>query len=201
MGILHKKQIIKSKNTKTANIFENLFGSLSFEDVQYSSPQEYIRQYWDAFLSTGIKSNTINGNFFELIIHTLLYREGLLPFYTQAIVAFVPNVKFDTILYTPSRPISLSLKTSLRERYKQADLEAIALQHVHRRAESYLLTLDPNEAELCKAKIKSGAIIGLNKIVDCNTTDIDILIAELHQIKLELSIAPNIAVVTGNIVK
>ena len=201
MGILYNKKIIKTRKSKTASVFEGLFGTVDFEHVQYSSPQEYIRQYWDKYLYAGKYSNTVNGNFFELVIHTLLYREGLLPFYTQAKVAFVPNVKFDTILYTPARPISLSLKTSLRERYKQADLEAIALQHVHRRAESYLLTLDPDEAETCKAKIKSGDIIGLNKIVDCNTSDIDNLIVELHQIKSELAEAPNIKVVTGNLIK
>ncbi len=201
MGILYNKKIIKTRKSKTASVFEGLLGTLDFEHVQYSYPQEYIRQYWDKYQSTGKHSNTVNGNFFELVIHTLLYREGLLPFYTQAKVAFVPNVKFDTILYTPARPISLSLKTSLRERYKQADLEAIALQHVHRRAESYLLTLDPDEAEICKAKIKSGDIIGLNKIVDCNTSDIDKLIEELHQIKSELAEAPNIKVVTGNLIK
>lgn len=201
MGILYSKKIIKTKQTKTASVFESLFDTIDFEHVQYSSPKDYIRQYWNKFLSTGKHSNTVNGNLFELIIHTLLYREGLVPFYAQAKVAFVPNVKFDTILYTPARPISLSLKTSLRERYKQADLEAIALQHVHRRAESYLLTLDPNEAELCKAKIKSGDIIGLNKIIDCNTTDIDNLIAELHQIKSELAEAQSIKVVSGNLIK
>lgn len=201
MGILYSKHIIKSRKSKTANIFESLFDIVDFENVLYSSPQDYIRQYWNKYLSTGKHSNTVNGNFFELVIHTLLYREGLLPFYAQAKVAFVPNVKFDTILYTPARPISLSLKTSLRERYKQADLEAIALQHVHRRAESYLLTLDPNEAELCKAKIKSGDIIGLNKIIDCNTSDIDNLIDELHLIKTELTEAQSIKVVTGNLIK
>lgn len=201
MGILYRKRIIKSRSSKTANIFEKLFDTVDFEHIQYSSPKDYVKQYWDKYLSEGKYDNTVNGNFFELIIHTLLYREGLVPFYTQAKVAFVPNVKFDTILYTIARPINLSLKTSLRERYKQADLEAIALQHVHRRAESYLLTLDSNEAELCKIKIKSGDIIGLNKIIDCNTSDIDNLIAELHQLKSELAEAQSIKVVTGNMVK
>ncbi len=201
MGILYSKHIIKSRKSKSASVFENLFETVDFENIKYSSPQDYIRQYWDKYLSTGSHNNSFNGNIFELVIHTLLYRKGLLPFYTQAKVAFVPNVKFDTILYTQARPISLSLKTSLRERYKQADLEAIALQHVHRRAESYLLTLDSDEAELCKEKIKSGDIIGLNEIIDCNTSDIDNLINELRQIKSELAEAQRIKVVTGNLIK
>ena len=63
----------------------------------------------------------------------------------------------------------------------------------------------PNDLEkvraIVEAKIKSGDIIGLNKIVDCNTSDIDKLIEELHQIKSELAEAPNIKVVTGNLIK
>ena len=201
MGILYNKKMVKSKKSVTASIFEKLFGQTDFEHIQYSSPQDYIRQYWNKFLERGKHSNSVNGKFFELIIYTLLYREGLVPFYTQAKVAFVPNIEFDTILYTVSSPICLSLKTSLRERYKQADLEAIALQHVHRRAISFLLTLDPEEAADCKAKIKSGDIIGLNRIIDCGTSDIDELIEELHKIKSDLTVSSKIDVISGNLVQ
>jgi hypothetical protein len=201
MGILHQKGMVKNASSKTAQTFERLFGNIDFEHVEYTTPQNYIKQYWDKYKKGGLSNNTLNGNIFEMIIYTLLYREGLIPFYTQAKVAFVPNVEFDTILYTPSRPISLSLKTSLRERYKQADLEAIALVHVHRKAKSYLLTLDPNEAALCKSKIKSGEIIGLDGIVDCNTTDIDNLIIELKKIQEELQVSPKVEVVKGNLIK
>lgn len=201
MGILHQKGMVKNASSKTAQTFERLFGDIDFEHVEYTTPQNYIKQYWDKYKKGGLSNNTLNGNIFEMIIYTLLYREGLIPFYTQAKVAFVPNVEFDTILYTPSRPISLSLKTSLRERYKQADLEAIALVHVHRKAKSYLLTLDPNEAALCKSKIKSGEIIGLDGIVDCNTTDIDNLIIELKKIQEELQVSPKVEVVKGNLIQ
>ena len=202
MGILHEKGMVKNSGSKTAKTFESLFDDIDFEHVQYSSPKEYITLYWDKYKEKkGLSNNAMNGNIFEIIIYTLLYREGLIPFYTQAKVAFVPNIEFDTILYTPSKPISLSLKTSLRERYKQADLEAIALVHVHRKAKSYLLTLDPNEAAICKSKIQSGEIIGLDRIIDCNTSDIDDLISELKKIQNELQISPVVEVIKGNLIK
>ncbi|MBR1839205.1 MAG: hypothetical protein IJ782_01245 [Prevotella sp.] len=201
MGILKKKGMVKNGSSKTAKIFESLFGDIDFEHVEYNSPKDYIKQYWEKYQERDLANNTLNGNIFEIIIYTLLYREGLVPFYTQAKVAFVPNVEFDTILYTPSRPISLSLKTSLRERYKQADLEAIALVHVHRRAKSYLLTLDPTEAASCKSKVKSGEIIGLDGIVDCNTSDIDDLILNLKKIQEELQVSPKVEVIKGNLIK
>jgi len=190
-----------TRGTKTEKVFEQLFSPLTFEQVEYSTPLDYVTKYWNRYQERTDKNNSLNGNIWECIIITLLYRENLLPFYTQAKVAFVPNVEFDVLLYTRPRPISLSLKTSLRERYKQADLEAIALRYVHRRAKNYLLTLDPEEAKLCKEKIKTGDIIGIDRIIDCNTSDINELIDELLLIKNELTVSPKIDVVEGNLIQ
>ena len=201
MGLLYNKKIIRTKESKTEKVFEELFAPLTFEQVAYSSPQDYVAKYWKCYQKRSDKNNSLNGKIWECIIITLLYRENLLPLYTQAKVAFVPNVEFDVLLYTPSRPISLSLKTSLRERYKQADLESIALRYVHRRAKSYLLTLDPDEATLCKNKIISGDIIGIDRVIDCNTSDINDLIAELQKIKKELKVSPKINIVEGNLIQ
>ena len=144
MGLLYDLHIVQTRRTKSEKVFEELFSPLTFEQVDYNSPLDYVAKFWKRYQERNDRNNSLNGKIWECIIITLLYREGLLPFYTQAKVAFVPNVEFDVLLYTSSRPISLSLKTSLRERYKQADLEAIALRYVHRRAKSYLLTLDPD---------------------------------------------------------
>ena len=200
MGILKKKCIVSSNN-KSSKIFEALFEETDFLHVNYSSPKEYVQMYWEKYRNTTESNNSLNGNIFEIIINTLLYREGLLPFYTQAKVAFVPNIEYDTLLYTPSRPISLSLKTSLRERYKQADLEAIALKYVHRQAKCYLLTLNTSEANDNKEKIRKGAIIGLDRIIDCNSDDINDLIAELHSIEKDFCESHKIDIIKGNLVK
>ena len=64
-----------------------------------------------------------------------------------------------------------------------------------------LLTLDPSEAALCKEKIRTGDIIGIDKIVDCNTSDINELIDELRTVKGELTISPQIDVVEGNLIQ
>ena len=201
MGLLYDKHIVQTRRTKSEKVFEELFSPLTFEQVDYNSPLDYVAKFWKRYQERNDRNNSLNGKIWECIIITLLYREGLLPFYTQAKVAFVPNVEFDVLLYTNSRPISLSLKTSLRERYKQADLEAIALRYVHRRAKSYLLTLDPDEAAQCKEKVKSGDIIGIDRIIDCNTTDINDLIEDLKTIKDELSVSPQIDVVEGNLIQ
>lgn len=198
MSKLKEKGIIKNEG-KISNIFDNLTDKSSFIDVKYNAPHEYVKFYWDKYNESGHQDNSVNGGIFELIIYTLLYREEVLPFYTQAKVAFVPNIEFDTILYSKARPVCLSLKTSLRERYKQADLEAIALKYVHRKAQSFLLTMNSQEAKSIKAKIPQGEVIGLDDVIDCNTDQLDFLIASLKQ--TTFSESTQIDIVTGNLVK
>lgn len=196
MGELLLRQIAK-KESESTRLFDSLISGETFMTLKYATPKDYIKQYWDALMQTN--KSQLNGNVFEYIIYSLLYREGIKPFYTQAKVAFVPNVNFDTLLYCQSTPVSLSLKTSLRERYKQADLEAIALKYVHRKSKCYLLTMDTKEANVQKAKILSGDIIGLDEIIDCNSNDIDNLINSLKQIQFCQS--TKIDVVQGNLIQ
>ena len=195
MGELVNRGIAK-KESATTQLFDGLIKGETFMSVKYRTPKEYVKKYWAA-LELANKP-TLHGNAFEYIIYTLLYREGIKPFYTQAQVAFVPNVNFDALLYCQSTPVSLSLKTSLRERYKQADLEAIALKYVHRKSKCYLLTMDTKEANVQKEKILSGDIIGLDEIIDCNTSDIDNLIADLK--KIQFTTSKQIDIVQGNLI-
>lgn len=178
MGILKQLNIVKGSDTKAAELFESLLGD--FRLIKYNSPHEYVNLYWNKYLSLNERNANLNGKVFEYIITTLLYNENLLPVYIQAQVAFVPNVDFDALLYSREvGPIALSMKTSLRERYKQADLEAIALKYVHRKAKAFLLTMEENEAVNAKNKIVSGDIIGLDAIVVCSGKDIDEMITNL----------------------
>lgn len=176
--MLKKLGVVKSK-TKGYKIFTDHVESDFLENSM--GPSEYVNYCWKKYTDAKVShSNAMNGTIFELIISSLLIKEGILPLYLQAQVAFVPNVNFDAILYTKeSGPIGLSLKTSLRERYKQADLEAIALKYVHRKAENYLLTMDTSEAESVSKKIKSGDILGINKAILTTSPEFDDFINKL----------------------
>ena len=193
MGILNKIGISAHKNSKAAKLFEELFPEKSFMDIEYEKPSDYVIIYWEAFKSHNMSS--LNGQMFEIILATLFVRENLVPMYLQANVAFVPNVNYDILFYTKeSGPISLSLKTSLRERYKQADLEAIALKYVHRKAKCYLLSMEQGESQSTKAKIKSGDVIGLDEVILCTSEDLDILVSKLKE--LDLSLAGSVNIIT-----
>jgi hypothetical protein len=147
------------------------------------SPSDYIRLCQEAYLSSPVKkNNSLNGNMFELMISSLCVKEGITPIFLQASVAFVPNVIYDAILYSEENfPVSLSLKTSLRERYKQADLEAVALKYVHRKAKSYLLSLDEKEVRDIKNKINDGSILGINNVICATSDEFDVFVAELKK--------------------
>ncbi len=191
MGILNDSGLIKGELKMAASLFETLFPN--FMEVKYSSPSDYVKKYWAEYIKKS-SGSSLNGNMFELILSTLFIRENLLPLYIGARVAFVPNVIYDLMLYTLERgPVCISAKTSLRERYKQADLEAIALKYVHRKSLCYLITLDIGEAKNVSAKIKSGDVIGLDDVIVATETEFDLLIKNLK--KLEYSEAGSVDVI------
>ena len=195
MNKLNQLGITVGINNKAEAVFDSLFPS--FLEVKYVEPSEYISIYWKKFQKHPERNNNLNGKLFEYILATLCVRENILPLYLSAKVAFVPNVIYDLMFYTAERgPVCISAKTSLRERYKQADLEAIALKYVHRKALSYLITLDAKEAKSVQAKIKSGDVIGLDNVLVATSDDFNNLISELKA--YNFSEPPTVKVIESN---
>jgi len=197
MGHLHKVGIgLKEYGNETTSLFEEIIPD--FFKVKYSKPSDYVNHIWKKYEESR-KGSSLNGPFFELTLATLFIREGLVPLYIQAKVAFVPNVSYDLLLVTSDEvPIGISAKTSLRERYKQADLEAVALKNVHRRAKNYLLTLDAAEARRVKLKIEKGDVLGLDQVIVASETDLNELIASMKKNKYITS--PTVSMVSGRVV-
>ena len=170
--------IVKSKGNGYHTFMDHIAPNFMYNTMR---PSEYIQYCWNQYQAAPVEhTNSLNGSVFEIIIATLLVKEGIVPLLLQAQVAFVPNVIFDAVLYTSeSGPVALSFKTSLRERYKQADLEAIALKYVHRKAENYLFTMDADEARAVSEKIAAGAVMGINRALLVTSTEFDGFIDEL----------------------
>ncbi len=175
----------------------------NFFDIKYKKPSDYVNTIWNAYENVRSKKvskdaeRNVNGKIFEFILSTLLVRENIYPVFLSAKVAFVPNINYDIMLYSEERgPICLSAKTSFRERYKQADLEAIALKYVHRKSLSYLVTLSDSDANDVTAKIKKGDVIGLDEVIYARGIEIDKLIQNLKQYKF--TDAPTKKVIESN---
>ena len=115
-----------------------------------------------------------NGFMFEALIHKLLVEENIAPecIFLNRRLALIPDTKYDLLLCTiepetgRQLPICLSLKTSLRERYKQAEREGMIAKQVHRGSVTALLTMDAKEVAH-----KRQRLYGLDHIVDCNNAD------------------------------
>lgn len=153
----------------------------NFTDYKDIVPTKFIEAVWTNYLKLPKRNNTLNSTVFELIIIALLINKGIKPFYRQASVAFVPGIKYDILIYSKEGPITLSAKTSLRERFKQADLEAFVLKNVHRNAKSYLITLEKNEAAT-RIRNKNN-LIGLENVYCCLNEDFNEFIASLISMK------------------
>jgi hypothetical protein len=193
--MLKKLGIVVGEDKKVAGLFEKIIPD--FRLIKYATPSEYVSICWDKYKENADLSNNQNGKMFEYILATLCIREEILPLYLSAKVAFVPNVIYDLMFYSTERgPICWSVKTSLRERYKQADLEAIALKYVHRKALCYLVTLSVEEARNVKEKIKTGDVIGLDDVVVATKPEFDLMIEELK--KFEFAEPPMVKVVESN---
>ena len=192
-------EILKLGDKELHNLFKEIINKAT-----YTSPSQLISDCWAEYekqsgkKSSGSSKNK-NGQFLELLVQYILCKNDILPFYKQAKVAFVPNVNFDALLYTKEiGSIVLSIKTSLRERYKQADLEAIALKQVHRRSKTFLLTLSDEYLSINK-KIEKGDVAGLEKAINCRNSDFDLFIEELK--KYTFIEAGSVEIVIGNLLK
>lgn len=164
---------------------------------KHLSASQFMTEFWTTYQHHQQRqaiSNSMNGAIFELLFSSMLINFNIKPFYVQSNVAFVPNVRYDILLYTLEKgPVGISLKTSLRERYKQADLEAYVLKNVHRKSESFIVTAHVGEATLVNAKIAQGDLLALNKVFHLG--NIDELIEYLS--KLNIIKPPQVNVITG----
>ena len=161
------------------------------------SASEYIKKYWAIYESSYPNNQNINGKVFEELIAICLIRAKVLPFYMQAKVAFIPNVNYDFIIYTNDiGPIALSAKTSLRERWKQADLEAVAMKFIHRKSKSFVITMSATEVKT--RRVDPSQMMGLDGYVLANTKEFDDFISELQ--KHDLSLSPRVDAVSSHTV-
>ena len=155
------------------------------DSIAIDEPSKYVEYLWNKAEKDERLTRDVRGKFFELVIACCLIKNGILPFFWQAQLEFVPLANFDLVIYTEERgPIVLSLKTSIRERYKQAEFEAQAMKDVHRRAKNFLVTMEKDEAESLQAKIDSGVLSGIDAVVVATEKSSDELIKMLKTLSI-----------------
>lgn len=168
-----------SAKTSNNDVIKQLFENNPI-DSSFTSG-ELINFYYKKYLELFGSNNSRNGTILEELIVIALLRAGISPIYTQATMAFVPNVIFDILIYNRKTPVCISSKVSLRERWKQADIEAMALKYVHRKAKSYVFTL--SESEVKARRKDENSYVGIDEFILANSEEFDDLIKELREIE------------------
>ncbi len=117
---------------------------------------------------------SMRGRWLEWALLVALKAKGLTPAYWQAEFVAVPRAYNDVTLWSKEHgPVILSCKTSLRERYKQADLESLALRSAFPDGRFYLVTLDADKKHVARVrkKIASKEVLALQQVYDEENAD------------------------------
>jgi hypothetical protein len=112
---------------------------------------------------------SMGGSWLEWVTLVALKEKKLVPAYWQAEFTKVPDNFNDVVLWSKEHgPVIISCKTSLRERYKQADLEALALRQFFPDAKFFLLTLDDDKRHVARTrkKVTDKELLALQAIYD-----------------------------------
>jgi len=155
------------------------------------TPSQFITKYWTHYQEDYPSNNSVNGTIFENLIIIALAKSGIKNIYFQTELTYVPSAIFDVFLFNENTPVAISIKTTLRERWKQADLEALAIKQVHKNAKCYVITLSHVEVSARRKNDESYA--GLDRFVLANTKEFDDLVDEL--LKEQFIIAGNLPII------
>ena len=166
-----KKSLIKGKSI---NYVCESYSEL--DNFQYSRPQDFVKNFWIPFdkkrKSTKL-NNVIPGNVFEIIMLWLFDREGIKissKGTTIHGVNEVYDVKPDIVVdIGKSKKLIVSLKTSLRERWKQADWEAM---HIKKELNAECIIMSNNKKELDNVRRKL-VDLNLDQAVYASSEELD----------------------------
>lgn len=117
---------------------------------------------------------SMRGRWLEWAVLVALKSHRLTPAYWQAEFVAVPHAFHDVMVWSREYgPVILSCKTSLRERYKQADLEALALRSAFPNGRFSLVTLDADKKHVARVrkKIAGKEVVALQQVYDEDNAD------------------------------
>ncbi len=164
--------------SKIVEITKNHSSGLKYRSIlaeieKQMTPHETVKQFWKIYKKTN-GNNNLNGKMFEFIVCECLVHFGVGPLYFQSRFYGLEHDTYDLASWTEDgSPIIISCKTSLRERWKQAELEGRLLKLKYSKAESYLITLNDREANRRRQGIRDGTVTGIDEIYLADRPEFD----------------------------
>ena len=148
---------------------ERLGPEISHDIIKFSQdnptaiPSRFMESAYAKF-STGMPRH--NGKLFEGLFLAILGRSGLSHVILDAEYSCLPYSTIDIAIYNENNsPALISLKSSLRERWKQSDLEFSRIKSLNPRATCAIATLE--DAGMPLRLLEENRLLGSDFIVDC----------------------------------
>ena len=167
---------------KNKTIYKDCFEKNNLDSYVYIDAEDFFKHAWGIYskyqnkhyIKKGKKiNNNINGQAFEIIFALILDHENILIDSMDSEILSIPLVRPDFIV-KKNINFFISLKTSIRERWKQADWESMKYKKKFADAKCYLLVNNQKDCESLKNKISSLDIDG---VYYAGSKDINNLIA------------------------
>jgi hypothetical protein len=150
-------------------IFVGICGRPNVPSYPYS---RFMSAFWDEASTHGQTS----GALFELMVASCLYDARVGTFYRHANLQGSPKVETDLLVWTrEGKPWCIQMTSTLRERYRLADLQAFRVKASYQNAAFFLLTMDQFDT----AKRSKKDFESLDELVYCGSAAFDSLIAQL----------------------
>ena len=170
----------KSKKSKSLDIFNQAKWYEIFFDKSLK-PSEVVRELYlnrfEKILGNKSNVNSLRGSSFENLILAIFLNNQIKPIYEQCTLQFVPNVRFDFVLFeNQMKPLIISLKTSLRERYKQVELEAYYCKQVYKQSECIFISLDSEGVRAAEVKKNLFEVLYIDEFIIATDNKFDLLI-------------------------
>jgi hypothetical protein len=157
-------------NIQTVKILKCFFKKTTFNfsvDKYMKTNHQQLNHYFNQNNINSQSQKTIRGKINEYLILLYFHDQGITHLYPQSYLFFIPDIRFDLVLFSATkRIIAFNFKTCLRDRYKQAIVEAQQLKKLDTRFEFYLLTNDAAESERLNQKIHNGKVQGINQVIN-----------------------------------
>ena len=168
----------KSKKSKSLDIFNQAKWYEIFFDKSLK-PSEVVRELYlnrfEKILGNKSNVNSLRGSSFENLILAIFLKNQIKPIYEQCTLQFVPNVRFDFVLFeNQMKPLIISLKTSLRERYKQVELEAYYCKQVYKQSECIFISLDSEGVRAAEVKKNLFEVLYIDEFIIATDNKFDL---------------------------
>ncbi len=174
----------KNKRSKNSKVAARMAVDSEWLKGSESTPAQQVSDIFKKKRKEGAGSANWNGYLFEALIYRLLLESGInqKSILINAKLALIEDTKYDVLLCGQKLrsgkqfPVCLSLKTSLRERYKQSEREGMIAKQVHRGSFTVLLTMEDKIPE---------TLYGLDRIVGCsNPRNLANLVSEIKSMNI-----------------